>query len=981
MTSFSKIEQSRKYTNAAIAFLLLFLIILPVNFIADGVSKKAEQNYNRRLLNAHIELQHELLRFKLDLTPRYQVESMIKEVEQACGLVSFDQIVAKGDQKQSLEIYNGSTLRIMLEKFKQKFNIQPIFLLTVSPDVKNINTHYHEDLNHLSPQEKMVLEANLACGIADTRNVESVLGDSLADSSFQKLKEFAMGKLKESSDSLYCAMRFTFSEMYSNPKNAGRTVEICSDRFDSMRIFFHFNRLKEGEKIYGGYSIVFASRDLTPEMLINRALCPKRDKMLRFVGRIPAPSPNWLLLEGHIPAEINGYSSLFKKHVDNLKVISVARDFSSERRELWLSVKTCSTIKKAAFLLATFIFWALILRGWPQFGKLKRQFLLLISVIVLVPYIFLGHLSLMLMDSSNNLRTDEAQTELERYMYELERHYSDQKLQIIIRLMVAKKRLIPFVKESEDFLQQLNGNEIVEAGSCVDFYFYRNDGYSRKLDHSYRNSKRPSRFYSQISANILNNLGFLDKTSKVARKDLELSGYADGFLSEMKRGFLEHKIFTAEGIESKDFTRVDDLSRMVYFLTPPNKKPDAPIVGMVIAPLSDANSTIFQIQRFNDDAFFKQQLFSGANLAMAFRRPDDTVGKTFPEGIGVGSSLKQLLEFSALSHNSGRLMKIDENGFSIDKWKFIKDDSLVYAGHLSGINDLRFDLLVRVFPLLLFLFSLISLFLFSDLLNSLFVAPVAGFSKAAEEIGKGNYQIRLITSGNDELTDLALAFNKMADGLAQRERLRRFISEEIYLQIQKQKEDFEKQKLQGRQMSVLASDIRNFTVISEKYKPEEIVCLLNDYFTEMETAITSSGGHIVQFVGDAVVAAFYEKDQDVSSVLAAMAAVKMRQALVQLNQRRRELKLFTIENGIGIATGEALAGVAGSEQGRKVFCVIGDLTGKAEKLEALSKMSKFNRILVCQNTVINAKDRLKLAKLDDQSSSEDIFDLIGVNDG
>ncbi|MEW6708340.1 MAG: adenylate/guanylate cyclase domain-containing protein [Candidatus Riflebacteria bacterium] len=969
-----------RYYNLGLAIIFAFLVILPANFIADGIAGAAKQNFERQKVGALIELQHELLRFKLDLIPRYQAESIIREVEESCNLVPLGQNVPNFGPGQTPDIYNESTLSQMLAKFKLLYDVEPVFLLTTSADLAKTWTHYSDDLKNLSDEKKKILEANVACYITDLSGMETTRNDPLANERFLRLIEFARGSTKNQPDAFYFAMREAFSEMFCTPRYHGSTYEICGDRFGSLRIFLHYNRMKEGEKFFGGYFVVLASRDLPPRILMKNALKPANSGLVRSFGQPKNFSDDFLWLQSLTSAEIFGYSKLFKQEFKFPEKILVARPLRKEISSYRSILNYLSMARKTAFLISMFLTATVILKGLPDFKHLKLQLLFLISLIIMVPYVVLGHLSFMLLDSVEKLRPEEARSEMERYLYELEEYYEDQKLQHILRLFAGKIRMIAHVNGSGEFLDNLDSHEIAEPDFHANFNFYRDDGYCRKFTSGFRDSKRTLRLYNQASASILNDLGFLDRSSGKAKKDLEFSSLADGFMAGSKRGFVEHEVFTREGVETTDLTKVDDFSRMVFFLIPKNSKVDASVKAVVISPVSDINTNIYQQHNFTDKIFSKQTLFSNADLSIGMRRGNETLSKWWPGKIGLSSKLKRLLDFSSITHSSGRLIKIGENSINIDGWQFKKGDAMIFAAQLKSNRNLTIDLYARVFPLVLFIFSLISIFLFADLLNSLFIFPVSSLSRAAKNIGAGNYHVRLQVAGQDELADLSRSFNQMADSLAQREKLRRFISEDLFQQIKIQKNNFDTQKLTLRNLTVLASDIRGFTAISEKHNPEDVVNFLNDYFTEMEAAITSSGGHIVRFVGDAVVAAFYDESPEISTIHAVKAALKIREAMVQLNQRRMELNLFSVENGIGIASGHAFAGVAGSAQGRKVFCVIGDLTAKAEQLEALSKVSNFNRILLCEKSARCAGHSLKTVRLNENNDYEPAYDLVGIND-
>jgi adenylate cyclase len=139
-------------------------------------------------------------------------------------------------------------------------------------------------------------------------------------------------------------------------------------------------------------------------------------------------------------------------------------------------------------------------------------------------------------------------------------------------------------------------------------------------------------------------------------------------------------------------------------------------------------------------------------------------------------------------------------------------------------------------------------------------------------------------------------------------------------------------------LSILFSDIRGFTTLSEKLPPEEVVALLNPYLEAMSKAIYKHGGTVDKYEGDAIIAFFGEpvpfKDHALRSLYAAL---DMRKALDELKKQWAEQgRPVEIEMGIGVNSGEAFVGLLGSEQ-RINYTVIGDNVNLASRLQDLTK--------------------------------------------
>ncbi len=166
-----------------------------------------------------------------------------------------------------------------------------------------------------------------------------------------------------------------------------------------------------------------------------------------------------------------------------------------------------------------------------------------------------------------------------------------------------------------------------------------------------------------------------------------------------------------------------------------------------------------------------------------------------------------------------------------------------------------------------------------------------------------------------------------------------------------------------RTITIFFSDVRDFTTISERLRPEELVHLLNQYLTEMTKIILANNGTVDKFIGDAVMA-FWNAPlvEERHAQLACKTAVEQLNALGSLREKWRKEKLPEIGIGVGIHTGEAIIGNMGSED-RFDYTAMGDTINLGSRLEGLTKQYGVS-IIISEATYKIVKDEFKCRKLD-----------------
>jgi adenylate cyclase len=259
-----------------------------------------------------------------------------------------------------------------------------------------------------------------------------------------------------------------------------------------------------------------------------------------------------------------------------------------------------------------------------------------------------------------------------------------------------------------------------------------------------------------------------------------------------------------------------------------------------------------------------------------------------------------------------------------------------------------------------------------------FVGYEFQYRKSEDEVRNINLHVLQLSDSKEKSLGVVI----VADDITQEQRLMSTLSRYVTRQLAEQlMKDRDRLKLGGNRslVAVLFSDIRNFTTLSETFTAEEVVALLNDYFTRMIEPIFKYEGTLDKFIGDAIMAVFGAPLNHADDAERAVrAALDMRRALRAYNQDRQAKGMPPIETGIGITMGEAISGNIGSEQ-RMDYTVIGDTVNVASRLEGLTK-SYENKILINEAVYLEVRDKIACVDLGfaQVKGKEDSVHIFGV---
>ena len=245
------------------------------------------------------------------------------------------------------------------------------------------------------------------------------------------------------------------------------------------------------------------------------------------------------------------------------------------------------------------------------------------------------------------------------------------------------------------------------------------------------------------------------------------------------------------------------------------------------------------------------------------------------------------------------------------------------------------------------LFGVLGSLLIAYALARSMAKPIKKLVAGTQKIARGQYPVVVAIDSEDEFGLLADSFNEMSQGLELKDRYRNLmdmvVSPEIANQLRTQ-EQAGTLNLGGdtQRVTILFADVRGFTPLSQERSPQEVLEMLNEYFEIASSVIEDHGGVIDKFIGDEVMSLFgapLEKADDAER--AVKAALALRDSMTELNQNREDNGEPSLLIGIGLATGDVVAGLMGSRK-RLSYSVIGPavnlaarLCGAAQPLEVL----------------------------------------------
>lgn len=280
--------------------------------------------------------------------------------------------------------------------------------------------------------------------------------------------------------------------------------------------------------------------------------------------------------------------------------------------------------------------------------------------------------------------------------------------------------------------------------------------------------------------------------------------------------------------------------------------------------------------------------------------------------------------------------------------------------------------------------SLVFVFLFSSTLTR----PIILLSEAMRQVSLGNLEqsAKSIIGRSDELGVLANSFESMMVDIRERDRMRVALHKYHGKAVTEVILNQEDSKTVGarKDVAVMFTDIRGFTRLSEGLPAEDVVVMLNEYFSAIVYAIYKADGVVDKFIGDGVMGIWgAPKSNPLDPVKAVQAALQIRKAVARLNDTRISRGQKPLYIGIGIHYGSAVAGNIGSAQ-KLEYTVVGDSINTASRIESATKV--YGQDFIISESVANAVkndfivEELGSVAIEDKTAPLRLYKVLGTID-
>ena len=992
-----------KRNRIIIAIVGFIIFIIPLFFLRKSIKNEISITQNR----IEESLQEKLLSSAISITERLAPHNyLIQEFNNihASLFPDFPKEIITGttDDNELKELYNEKLLTKLVTLLKEKYN--PIVITVGTQNLNDLHSYYCPILENdlqTNNEEKDFQEAKsyYDMSLIVTKHNLSFF-TALEDHKIKylaKLENFL--KQNHLSFKYYLPLCFKYISRY---KSYNRNESpFYTDYYEKQTLYPILKSTISSNTIHGYYSILIPQKYVDPEEMLDSVVSKTIQDINislddNFKESAIIKNKHGYTYSLKYPTifinQINAFKRL--RNIDKSFLLKKQINISIDFPNIYIKLNILNYLIELLFIISILVFIAFSIKSAQDYQlfklKLSNKLLIILSLIIFLPITGIGLLSFIITHNLNEIidsnTSKNLHNSLENY-YLLKDEINARQMSSIFEM---KRRIAgnTLSDSSETFFNNIISDEKTNLwfkNFTSDLYvitdrdkFYHFDFLWQSKDLNENSIKADSKndkmnqIMKFIMRKYISNLGLLKKSTDNNTEMFTLS------LIENYINIKEEETSVAkESIPNKGPIYFREFDNSIYFYAKDKN-----------------NDNYFLLNRLNGNTHYKYNILHkyfetkhmwfkpkykyayDTNLTIAIAPDFDTKSNAitqFPSLKHKDNTNEQILKM--VSHKDNGYSKFNVgNETIINEWLFSETDPFFIAGTTKSLQHTEFSFTIGLIFPLLFVYATLLLILLNNLISNFLNKPINIYNEALNELASNKLGTTIQSFSNDEYSNITKAFNEMSLALKQKEQIKRYISDRLIQSVESNNiEEISNGKLE--KVTILSSDIRNFTGISEKYEPYEIVEMLNSYFTRMQQVITENNGIIDKYIGDAIQAVFYDDpDRENMIIRATRAAINMRKALNEYNKERKSNDLFTIENGIGIATGFAITGTIGITTGRKDFSVNGEVIAKASNLEAKTKMTQ-SKILLSKKAF---EDISNIEVLVTKEFDEEAVELIDV---
>ncbi len=1008
---------------------IFFLILIPLIYLY-GYFRELEQKYETVSFELIKEqLLGEMNNFQEDLKPKTHIETAFKDLEKNFKFPNFSdtQYTYSYDENNKPNFIGKGFINYAKAFLKEKYGFEPMIFVCSGYDLTNIDIDDNNSILKGKDDKNRFLYScigsilfrfleNSALNFNGYKPLlpssENIFKrENINIINYNKIyKDKLKKEIVDFKNSFTLEIIKKISIFYKEIGKSNNCISFFSNNFGNNDIYQYYNVFintdKNRNNILGLYYVLVKSSDI----LINKILytaCKNSNlsKIKRNISKKEVSKPTWDYSENKIrfysPFPFYFYNFVQehkesdKKSCENyllyLKNHSLELSIDkSETNNYYTKYKEYTIIAICIIILGLTIYIFNIFLNFIKVNlslTFKVKIIVLVAVIIPMTGLFII-LNLTLKNEEKIIITN-IENKINERMTLLEKIKDDVVDNLTFDMLKHKKIISDayFKYKPDYFIKRFskNGAKIQKDSEALNLLIrifksdinsiYNNIAYAIILDRNGKNICFSSEnsygetvhFKKLINLyRIMSDMHLLDNNTSEnqnnSNQNLKYSSITEVYFENHN----SHNILAKEGylIQSESLTLKD---KIVYQLLTPEKNPNLPR-ALVYSFLNMRDIMAYRFNTLlleNYNNLLEQNLENAqVKYALFERNASEFREKIHQPDVYPFKNLQLEAVRKAIGkERSGSEIKEDDNYYYLINWRYYRDNpSIIVSAALITKTKMIF-INGKIITLFLLFYSIIAVVFLSDFFSGALLEPINSFSKFLNYISIGHLNVKINMNSGDEMEELSDSFNKMSVGLCEREKLKRFVSDKLFTSLENPTD----KKITRAKVTVLSSDIRSFTTISEKNSPEAVVSLLNDYFTLMEKSIIKYGGSIEKIVGDAISAAFYEEKNKDYVLNACKAALEMREQLSNFNKERISKGLFSIENGIGLATGEVMIGFAGKKARRREFLLIGDILKTAENLESMTKKAISSKVFIDEPTYECVKNKIELCSENKES--------------